>query len=244
MKSYYSLLLCVGTLWVGNAQAAPDKLSTPIEIPISIIELEPASYPFSMFNIGIYEGWTKVYVGVDDQGNLLDALVIGYSHPDFGKSALEALHRWKFIPASINGKPSTSTVRINFTFNHTTTTTQIQTVGIVDIIENNNVKFQRDHSLIYSLDKLDRIPTPIHIVPPEHPERDIRRYAGRKIEVDFFIDETGKVRLPTLIFPESKEIVERTIAAVKQWRFEPPTYEGKAVITSVRQEFVFKQLKN
>jgi TonB family protein len=61
-----------------------------------------------------------------------------------------------------------------------------------------------------------------------------------EVTVDFYIDEAGQPRLPairSMSDPVLGRIVLRTIA---EWRFAPPTHDGKPAVTRARQQFVFR----
>jgi len=60
------------------------------------------------------------------------------------------------------------------------------------------------------------------------------------VNVEFYIDETGAVRLPSLAPGENLELGSLAIAALSQWRFNPPTSRGRAVLVKAVQTFNFK----
>jgi TonB family protein len=62
---------------------------------------------------------------------------------------------------------------------------------------------------------------------------------GGKVTVDFFVDESGKTRMPVVAGRSDDSLAGFAIAAVKQWRFEPPTRGGIPVLVRVSQDFNF-----
>jgi len=66
---------------------------------------------------------------------------------------------------------------------------------------------------------------------------------GGKVSVEFYIDETGRVRMPSVDL-ETNEAYEdlsaTAIAAVGQWQFEPPTVKGRPVLVVAHQDFTFQ----
>ncbi len=53
------------------------------------------------------EGWVQMSYVIDEQGNVLDAVVEDYAgNPLFKRSALRALEQWKFTPAMQDGAPT------------------------------------------------------------------------------------------------------------------------------------------
>tara|TARA_B100001123_G_scaffold404474_1_gene493857 strand:- start:13281 stop:13694 length:414 start_codon:yes stop_codon:yes gene_type:complete len=57
---------------------------------------------------GTYEGIAQLVVSADSSGMLTDVFQESYPHPDFGKMAEEAISKWIFRPAKLNGEPITS----------------------------------------------------------------------------------------------------------------------------------------
>jgi TonB family protein len=56
----------------------------------------------------------ELIIGAD--GNIKDARVMRASHPEFGQAALEAIHRWIFVPALKDGQPVESRWRMAMVF--------------------------------------------------------------------------------------------------------------------------------
>jgi outer membrane biosynthesis protein TonB len=59
------------------------------------------------------------------------------------------------------------------------------------------------------------------------------------VTIEFFIDETGAVRLPAGVTTENKVLTALALDAVKQWKFTPPTTRGKGVLVKASQVFNF-----
>jgi TonB family protein len=56
----------------------------------------------------------ELIIGTD--GNIKDARVMRASHPEFGQAALEAIHRWVFVPALKDNQPVESRWRLAMVF--------------------------------------------------------------------------------------------------------------------------------
>jgi len=64
------------------------------------------------------EGVVMLLVGVDANGRVTSASVSqGSGHAMLDRAALEAVHTWRFSPATQNGRPVSSTVEIPIRFN-------------------------------------------------------------------------------------------------------------------------------
>ena len=83
----------------------------------------------------------------------------------------------------------------------------------------------------------DRIPVPLHTVTPAYPKE---LAAQGDVTVEFYIDEQGAVRMPSVIGGPPRLLAELAVDSVRQWKFEPPTSKGRPVLVCVRQVFRFK----
>lgn len=233
------VLLWLG-LWLAplvGAQPAPDY------VPMKLIQTEPAVYPNNVSALGVIEGTAEIVIQVDEQGELTDTLVIGYSHRSFADAALAALKKWHYEPAFIDGRPHGATMNLNFYF-------KVEGPVIVNLTIDNVLEVQklRERSDLYAfwactLSELDRIPTPKKVVSPRHPLS--RKDAPRTVSltVHFYIDQQGKVRMPAVSRATSQEsniYAAEAINAIAQWEFEPPLSRGRPTLVAAAQEFNFK----
>ena len=60
------------------------------------------------------------------------------------------------------------------------------------------------------------------------------------IVVEFYIDETGRPRMPVAVAPSDSFLAAAAVFAIKQWRFAPPKHRGQPVLAHAMQTFVFK----
>ena len=59
------------------------------------------------------------------------------------------------------------------------------------------------------------------------------------VKVHFYIDENGEVRMPSVDGEAHPYLAAEAIAAVRGWRFTPPTANGKPATVAALQEFRF-----
>lgn len=64
----------------------------------------PPSYPKKLAKDGI-EGWVKLSYAVDEDGSVSNVVVEQSSHRLFEKETIKAIKKWKFTPATLDGKP-------------------------------------------------------------------------------------------------------------------------------------------
>ena len=60
---------------------------------------------------------------------------------------------------------------------------------------------------------------------------DASKETSPKVPVgDFYVDEEGRLRLPSVDSSASPALIENAVDALQQWRFKPPTIKGKGVL--------------
>lgn len=236
--NFRSLLIFLSSLtcFVGVMPAALDYS------PMKIIQTVPVAFPMEVSQLGITSGDVGVAISIDQTGKLTDYLVTAYSHRKFADRAVDALKRWRFEPAIINGDPHSATAELTFHFE--TRGPIIVNLSLSSYMELLNFQL-RPTAYSYSacrLRELDRIPTPTKVVQPGLPPAAKNLTTKLVVTVHFYIDEQGRVRLPA-VGRESSQSAEafaaEALAAVSQWEFEPPLSHGRPVLVAARQDFNF-----
>jgi TonB family protein len=90
-----------------------------------------------------------------------------------------------------------------------------------------------------TLKELDRIPTPLAAPAPYYTPELLASGLRGKVTVDFYIDESGMVRMPAVSDADRRDLATLAVMAVRQWRFEPPLRKGNPVLVKARQVFTF-----
>ncbi len=241
MKSPRITVLCAAVLCLALPLEA--QIGAPAYEPVKVDQTDEPGYPLSMVAAGIKSGAASIAVAIDDNGKVTDTLVTAYTHPDFAKSALTALKSWKFEPARVHGAPRNSKADLTFRFE----VEGVVVVSMTALSTSDLIRFKiAPNSMAYSacsLGQLDRIPTPKKVVKPVYPAQLARSSRGGRVSVDFYIDEEGHVRIPS-VSKETNEANEElagvAVTTVAQWEFEPPTSKGRAVLVLAKQDFDFK----
>ena len=210
------------------------------------VTMEP-QFPFSLANEGFTEGHAEFFVVVDNQGMLRDHLLISTSHPLFAEAVDSVLPVWDFFPVTIEGQRVNAKHRIIVNFYNTGTFV----VGwdspqrIIDSRLSAEVGNSAEKTAyhIASLDELDALPQPVQVAQPRLPEPDLVPAEGLRLVYHFFIDQTGKVRIPWLDEQQFQHvddtILDATYDALMQWEFTPPTNNGEPVTVRASQPFLF-----
>lgn len=205
---------------------------------IAINQTDVLVYPFSMMLSGIFSGEARVVISVDAAGQLSDTLVVGYTNAAFAEAAVGALKRWTFEPARAHGVARASRAHVLFTFKNDMSAMVQSLPGMADA----NALRSAGERYVYracQLRDLDRIPIPAQVVAPA-PSKGGLRGGKRTVTVEFYIDEEGRVRVPAIGRDEADDTyAAAAVAAVEQWRFEPPVRKGRPVLVLARQDFTF-----
>ncbi len=88
---------------------APEARPQPVKRP-------PPVYPFAMKKSGV-SGVVTVQFIVNKKGDVENPIVVRSSHKGFEDAAIDAVRKWKFKPATKNGKPVAARMQIPINFN-------------------------------------------------------------------------------------------------------------------------------
>lgn len=230
---YFALFLPgVSSPAFAQSSAAETARSTGIAIE----QVGTLVYPPLLSYEAVFSGEVHAVISVDERGKLADSLITAYTKEPFAIAASEALARWRYSAATINGQPVASRANVLFVFRAQGVTVQTFPGAIVRqaFFSGLDELFQYR---TYQLKDLDRIPAPVKVVSP----------AGKKggfehtVTVEFYIDEHGATRMPAVTQEAVDDIyAAAAVRAVEQWRFEPPMRKGRPVLVLVEQDFKFR----
>jgi TonB family protein len=237
MKLSYLPVVCSALCLVVPISAQTNAIATN-QMSLRIIQTDEPRFPLKLENSPVMKGDATVAIRVDQAGRLTECLVTGYSRKEFADTAVAELKAWRFDPSRVNGVPWSSVQEVHFDFSRTGVVVSLTgfdtMVSQVDKVVKGRYVYRSR-----SLPELDRIPTSVHVVSPVSPilpggEK------KRTVAVDFYIDEDGRVRMPSVSRADiGTACASYALDAVKQWRFEPPLYRGQPALAFVRQEFNF-----
>lgn len=231
------ILFLLSCLWVLPASAGLFTGEGPDDnVGLSVNQTEAPVFPAGLLLQGIHTGKVRLVISVDAEGRLTDKLVVAYTHKAFMNAVLEAVKTWTYEPMKVNRRPRASRVELMFIFKSDLNV--IVQSGDMNVLQD-LMGDQFEHKP-YPLKDLDRIPTPVQVVSPPIPKGVLAAGEERVVTVEFYIDEEGKVRVPAV----SREMADDplsavAVAAVEQWRFEPPLRRKKPVLVLAQQDFHF-----
>lgn len=234
MKTIALGLLLIGS---GLAALAIEPASSPANyIPCKIHQNRQANYPIRLLHQGVLSGEATAVIEVDSTGHVTDRLVTSYTRREFADQMMYAIDHWTFEPGQIDGKPVISVFAITFeyTFNGVAVYEKRLETNEPDSWWRSKYEYYA-----HGAATLDRKPLAVSVAPPFFPQTWLAEGHTGSVTVRFFIDESGKARLPMIIDHGDTLLASAAAAAVRQWRFEPPTHRGKPVLAVAEQVFVF-----
>ena len=222
-----------GTTFAQILQSQPEWQSLNIQQTVDPV------FPYRLQELGVTNGEARVAINTDATGKLMECLVVGYTRPEFADEAVVVIKQWKFEPARLRGEPVGTTVELLFSYEARGVV--VSTLNPIDSIEKRISQIIGEHYIYQpcSLRELDRIPTPVVTVKPYYPGELADKGVKGKVTVDFYIDETGTVRMPAVSMKDDVELTALAVVALRQWKFEPPTRNGRPVLVKASQVFYF-----
>ena len=227
-----SALLALGTTIATQAGAAFESIKFDSENRMPL-------FPIALTAEGITRGQAIVAISVSAEGKLTDWLVLGYTQKSLAQASLEALKQWKIIPARLDGEPVPVQARLTFNF---TVDGAVISFNVVNLFLYDKYASLGDGRLVYRVHnagELDRVPARLNAPAPLYAAEAEKLGVRGKVQVRFFIDEQGAVRLPAVEAGAHPYLSEQAVAAVREWRFEPPMRHGRPVLIAASQEFDF-----
>ncbi|HUL55145.1 MAG TPA: TonB family protein [Opitutaceae bacterium] len=239
MKTFPMLTLVVGALLPGSLLAQIPSAPRDWQ-PLGVEQTVDPIFPHRLLDLGVTTGIANVAVNTDATGKLVECLVVGYTQPEFAEAAVTAIKQWKFDPARLHGQPVGTIAELVFNFE-----ARGVVVSSVNLLEQFEGRLMRmtENRFVYrprSLRELDRAPVATVTVAPRYPSTLAERGVKGTVTIDFFIDETGAVRMPAASANEDFTLTALAIDALSQWKFTPPTSHGRGVLVKASQEFHFR----
>jgi TonB family protein len=237
MKTFSLMVVCCG-LSLSSAAFGQLEPQVPEWQSVRIVQTIDPIFPTVLTRQGVTRGEARVAVNTDPNGKLVEWLVVGYTMPEFAAEAVRSIKQWTFVPARQRGEPVGTTFELLFYFEArgviVTTTNTMEAMKRLIMFDNGRYAYQP-----CSLRELDRIPTPLTTVMPAYPAELTQKGVRGETTVYFYIDETGVVRMPCVSPKENSALTALAIEALRQWKFEPPTRNGRPVLVRASQVFSF-----
>lgn len=211
----------------GDPTSSPDaarpsnKTAAHISPPVPLIQTNP-EYPEKARNEKI-NGRCLVAFTVDADGLPRGVRIVKSLDPDLDASAVQAVERWKFKPATEDGVgpiPFELAAEVNFQL------LKANKVGAVIAIPSRpdapGILLTRDGSNISP-------PVAIRQVPPKYPRRERWHRVSGDCTLKIIIDSEGTPESIKVVKSLDPGLDQSAIEAVKQWRYKPALKDGVPV---------------
>lgn len=187
---------------------------------------------------GMRDARVVLVIDVDAGGVLTDLLVTAASHQELIRPCTEAVRQWRFKPARYEREPVAAQLTLTINLSQVgavVTRTAAETVG--DWTERLSGR-----RMDYQLCRASEVDRPLVAITRVNPDyaRDAESIGiGGRVRVHFFVDEKGEVRMPSVAPSAHPYLAGLASEAMRGWRFEPPTREGRPVLVAAVQDFDF-----
>ena len=218
-----------------------------MEAAFESAQFDPANvlpaFPSGLQIQGITRGDVFVALGVTAEGRVSDSLVLGYTQESLATAVRGVVNQWRFAPARLDGAPVPAqfTMRVAFTLQGAVVSGDIVNHFFFDNFERMGDGYLRYR--LHAADEIDRVPGRVNTVAPKYARQAEQEGVRGRVRVYFYIDEEGRVRLPAVDSELQPYLTEQAVAAVREWRFEPPTRGGQPVLIAASEEFDFSSAK-
>jgi len=196
-------------------------------------------FPSILIAEGITAGQVIIVVSVDLDGKPDELLALGYSHERLARVTTETVKGWRFIPARVDGQPvrAQTELRFDFTVEGSVITSNISEHYLAHVTGRpfGTQAIRRP----CPRGELDRLPARVAGEAPRYAKEAAKEGARGNVEVSFYIDEKGEVRMPAVRAGTHPYLTEIAVDAMKSWKFEPPTSRGRPVLVAAAQTFDF-----
>lgn len=203
---------------------------------LKVIQTTEPDFPPDTETLLMRHGEARLVINVDADGHLVDWLVTSYTHPNFATAAINALKEWRYEPARIAGEPVGTRASLVFNFQ---VKGQVISLSGVDALSSqfSSALGTRQTERVCLPHELDQPVQAVQTVPPR-PIAIRDQKGSRTVVVDFYIDETGRPRMPVVSDARDQQAAA-AVDALMQWRYTVPTKAGAPVTVRARQSFVF-----
>lgn len=194
----------------------------PPGTPPKVISLVDPEYPYSLRMSGNRGEVTLEFV-IDTKGEVRNPMIVQSTHPEFEAPAIEALLKWKFKPAVVDGRPVNTRMRQPIRFELLGGVVGGRDDGGVDAFQ---VPAKAPKELPDEF-RYDKPPRPLLTSAPVYPLELLEQNVRGSATVVFLIDPTGRTRKVIVREATRPEFGAAAAAMMRAWEFEPAQKNGK-----------------
>ena len=201
----------------------PDEITSAKDLdrPLKPRSQRPPIYPTAMKGTG-QSGEAIVEFFVDQNGDAQLPRIVSSTAPEFGYAAVQAVATWRFEPPRKGGQPVVTKARIPLGFSLKKAPAP-----------------KPAHEARPEQTAMEILPKLVHPVTPEYPGEHLRDRVEGTATVRLTVEATGAVSNVHVVSESHPGFGAATVAAVKQWRFEPARKGGQPVACTFEREVRF-----
>lgn len=208
----------------------------PDDTALKMIQTIKPDFPLRLQREGVTNGEVRLVFEVSSRGKLVDLLIVAFTHSEFAHEVRRAVNTWKFEPGRVGGLPISTVVDMTFIFEYK--------FGNPAVLEKmaTTMAYEPTNNYVYApcpKELLDRAPEPIARVAPNYPKELSDQGIVGRVPVVFYVDESGRARMPVSTNDAHPVLAALAAEAVKLWQFDPPKRRGRPVMIRVSTDFVF-----
>ena len=233
--------LVAGPVVASARQAQENTIYKPgngVTAPVVIKEAKP-QYTADALHAGV-QGTVSLECVVLPDGAVGEARVTKALDPGLDQEAIKAARQWTFKPGLKDGKPVPVRVSIELTFSlrdkHAKPPVSF---GSTALSGADGGVYKPGAAPIYKPGNGVTAPTVVRQVKPQYTPAAMKAKVEGIVGVECVVEATGRVGDVTVTRSLDEGLDQEAIKAVRQWRFEPGTKDGKAVRVRVTLEMSF-----
>jgi TonB family protein len=209
-----------------SVEVPPDPHLTGV--PPKVLTQVSPEYPRELVN-SRNRGSVEIAFIVDREGNVREPLVLKSTHPLLESPAVQAVMKWKFQPATVDGRPVNTRMVAPMIFEFH------DDAGV----ESFSIKKNREKKGVNALGTATP-PKPRTTVFAVHPYKDAVARKGGFAEVKCVIGPGGNVLATEVLSASKPEFGLALGAAMEAWTFEPARDKEKRVPISLSRKVKFE----
>ena len=190
-------------------------------------------YPRGLALAGV-EGEATLEFDLDERGNPGNIHVISATAPEFGHALADSLSAGVFKPALKNGRNIPLPMRWTHAFRQPAAE-PAEDEGA----EARLIRLLRSGGVVASAKGLDAPLKPLWRISPAYPDELRTEGLRDTVQVEFIIDQEGRVRLPFVVAAANEKFGRAALIAASLWVFDAPTRGGQPTDVRVRVPFQF-----
>jgi hypothetical protein len=217
-KIYFSavviiaLLACCSNQSLAQAQFKPAEVTSASDIP----------YPIR----SIADGVVVLDISLDGHGAAAGSTVVR-DIPSLTSPAISSIQSWKFSPASRQGRPEQSVIRVAVVFRPRA---YLAAGPVFDPIPSERNLNQADQSFV-----------PPGIISVGYPQYPINAAEPGTVVLQVTVGKSSAIQYLKVV-RDLPPFTKFTLSAVNKWRFQAATLDGKPVASSLAIAFIFPAL--